>query len=314
MATMLSGAGIMDGALLLVAANEECPQPQTREHLMALEIMGLKNIVIVQNKIDLVTRDEALKNYNKIKEFVKGTIANDAPIIPLSAQHNVNLNFLIGAIQEIIKTPKRDTIKDPIMFVARSFDVNKPGSEIQKLIGGVLGGSLHEGVLKVGDKIEISPGRSVQFQGVEKWIPLKAEIIDIKTANSSVKEVYPGGSIAILTKLDPSIVKSDQLSGNLVGLQGKIPKILMELTLEPKLLERVVGVKEDIKVEPIKKGEALMLNVNATTTAGIVMNLEKNKVHVKLKKPICASNDSKMVISRRIDNRWRLIGTALIKN
>ena len=88
----------------------------------------------------------------------------------------------------------------------------------------------------------------------------------------------------------------------------------MELTLEPKLLERVVGVKEDIKVEPIKKGEALMLNVNATTTAGIVMNLEKNKVHVKLKKPICASNDSKMVISRRIDNRWRLIGTALIKN
>ncbi|MCK5261591.1 MAG: GTP-binding protein, partial [Thermoplasmatales archaeon] len=55
MATMLSGAAIMDGAVLVIAANEQCPQPQTREHLTALEIAGTKNIVIVQNKIDLVS-------------------------------------------------------------------------------------------------------------------------------------------------------------------------------------------------------------------------------------------------------------------
>ena len=107
MATMLSGAAIMDGALLLVAANEKCPQPQTREHLMALEIIGVKNIVIVQNKIDLVSREQALKNYREIKEFVKGTIAENAPVIPISAQHNVNISKLIEAIEEIIKTPER---------------------------------------------------------------------------------------------------------------------------------------------------------------------------------------------------------------
>src|SRR3989344_3879582 len=72
MATMLSGAAIMDGALLLIAANEECPQPQTKEHLMALEIIGIKQIVIVQNKIDLVSKEEALENYKQIKDFVKG--------------------------------------------------------------------------------------------------------------------------------------------------------------------------------------------------------------------------------------------------
>src|SRR3989338_7865733 len=72
MATMLAGATIMDGALLLVAANEECPQPQTREHLMALEILGIKSLVIVQNKIDLVDEEKALKNYEQIKNFVKG--------------------------------------------------------------------------------------------------------------------------------------------------------------------------------------------------------------------------------------------------
>src|SRR3989338_10437078 len=49
MATMLSGATIMDAALLLISANEECPQLQTKEHLMALEIIGVKKIIIVQN-------------------------------------------------------------------------------------------------------------------------------------------------------------------------------------------------------------------------------------------------------------------------
>ena len=73
MATMLSGATIMDGALLLVAANEQCPQPQTREHLQALEIIGIKNLIIVQNKIDMVGEEQALKNYQQIKSFIKGS-------------------------------------------------------------------------------------------------------------------------------------------------------------------------------------------------------------------------------------------------
>src|SRR3989338_8484507 len=81
MATMLSGAAIMDGALLLVAANEECPQPQTKEHLMALELVGIKQIIIVQNKTDLVTKEIFLSNFEQIKEFVKGTIEENAPII-----------------------------------------------------------------------------------------------------------------------------------------------------------------------------------------------------------------------------------------
>src|SRR3989338_5284649 len=107
MATMLSGATIMDGALLLISANESCPQPQTREHLMALQIIGIKNIVIVQNKIDLVTEEDALLNYQQIKAFVKGTPYENAPIVPISAQSRVNIDALIQAIQESIPTPAR---------------------------------------------------------------------------------------------------------------------------------------------------------------------------------------------------------------
>ena len=100
MATMLSGAALMDGALLLVAANEKCPQPQTKEHLMALSIIGIDKIIIVQNKIDIVTREQAIENYKQIKEFVKGTIAENAPIIPISANRGVNIDMLIEAIEE----------------------------------------------------------------------------------------------------------------------------------------------------------------------------------------------------------------------
>ena len=116
MATMLAGATIMDGALLLISAAEKCPQPQTREHIMALQIAGIKNVIVVQNKIDLVERDEALKNYEQIKEFLKGTDYEKSPVIPISARYNINIGSLIEAIEKFIPTPKRDPKKEPLLF------------------------------------------------------------------------------------------------------------------------------------------------------------------------------------------------------
>jgi translation initiation factor 2 subunit 3 len=313
MATMLAGATIMDGALLLVAANEKCPQPQTREHLMALQIVGIKNIIVIQNKIDLVKEDEALKNYNEIKAFLKGTDYEDAPIIPISAVHNINIDALIQAIQETIPTPKRDGSANPVMVVARSFDVNRPGTEITKIVGGVLGGSLKQGVIKKGQQIEIRPGYGVEERNQKIWKPLTTKIIDIKTGGSSVEEAGPGGRIGVLTNLDPSVVKSDRLTGNVVGLPGKLPPVWQQFTLRTSLLDRVVGSAEDLKVEPLKKLEALMLNVNSAATVGIVMDLHKDMIKCTLKLPVCAEKGSRVTISRRIGNRFRLIGYGTIE-
>lgn len=308
MATMLSGSAIMDCALLVIAANEECPQPQTREHLMALEISGIKNIIIVQNKIDLVSKEEAEKNFNQIKKFVEGSIAKDAPIIPISAQHDINIDALIEAIEINFKTPKRDLSKDPIMFVARSFDINKPGSEIDKLVGGILGGALKQGILKANDEIEIRPGIKIEKEGKTIWQPLETTIVGLKTGSDSINEVCPGGSIAVLTELDPFLLKSDSLTGNVVGHPKKLPEVFYELNLEPKLLERIVGSKDNLVVAPIKKDEHLMLNVNSATTIGTVTEIKKNIIHVKLRIPICATKDDRITISRVLNNRWRLIG------
>src|SRR2546422_914471 len=108
MVTMLSGAAIMDGALYVVSSNVKYPQAQDREHLLAANMIGLRRIVIVQNKIDVVDRARARENYNEIVEFTRNTVAEGAPIIPVSAQHQLNMDALIGAIQERIPTPSRD--------------------------------------------------------------------------------------------------------------------------------------------------------------------------------------------------------------
>lgn len=313
MATMLAGATIMDGAMLLIAANEKCPQPQTREHLMALKISGIKNVVVVQNKIDLVTEEEALENYEQIKEFLKGTDFEKSPIIPISAQLKVNIDALIEAIEKVIPTPKRDLKKEPMMLVARSFDINKPGSDPMKMVGGVLGGAIAQGKIKDGQEIEIRPGFKVEKEGQVHYEPYVTKVISVITGGNKVKEVIPGGNIGVQTMLDPSVVKSDQLAGSVAGNKGKLPPVWEKIKLETHLLERVVGVKEELNVEPVKLSEILMLNVNSAATVGTVTDLSKNEIACTLKLPICAQVGARITISRRVANRFRLIGYGVIK-
>ncbi len=313
MATMLSGAAIVDGALLLVAANEKCPQPQTKEHLMALHISGIKNIIIIQNKIDLVSYEEALENYQQIKEFLAPTEYKDIPIIPISARANANIGVLLKAIQELIPTPLRDMKKEPLMLVARSFDINKPGIKPEKLVGGVLGGTVRQGKFVVGQDIEIVPGYMVEEKNKKIWKPLLTKIVQIFSGGQPVDQISPGGSMAISTTLDPTIVKSDSLTGSLVGLPGKLPPLHYQITLDTHLLERVVGTKEETEVKPLAKGEVLMLNVNSAATVGVVLDPSKKNSTCALKKPICANVGDRITISRRMGDRFRLIGYGILK-
>ncbi len=312
MATMLSGAAIMDGAILVIAADESCPQPQTREHLAATEIIGIKNIVIVQSKIDIVNEKRARESYEEIKNFVKGTIAENAPIIPVSAQHRVNIDVLIQALEEFIPTPKRDETKTPMMYVVRSFDVNKPGTPIEKLEGGVIGGTIVQGKFVFGDEIEIRPGITTEKEEKNAYNPLFSEIVSLHAGGRNVEEAHCGGLVGIGTLLDPSLSKADGLTGNMVGKSGMLPKTLSELTLETHILERAVGTKELIKVEEISMGETLLLHVGAAITVGKVTSIKKDTVTVKLTRQVCARADSRVAISRKITGRWRFIGYGMI--
>ena len=311
MATMLSGANIMDCALLLISATEPCPQPQTQEHVKALEIMGQKNVIVVQNKIDLIDEKKAVKHHKEIQEFLAKTEYKKAPIIPISALHNINVDALIDAVMAV-PLPKHDKTKPPLMFVARSFDINKPGTKPAKLQGGVLGGVLRQGSLKDGDEIEILPGYNVEEKNMQVWKPLTSKVTALMAGGETAKTAVPGGSFACLTMLDPNVVKSDKLAGTVVGLKGKLPPVWNDATLETHLLERTVGAKDGLVVDPIKIGELLMLNVNSTATVGHVKELGKGKVKVSLRRPVCADKGSRMAISRNIGQRWRLIGYGIL--
>ena len=313
MATMLSGAAVMDGAILVIAADEPCPQPQTREHLAAIEIVGVKNLVVAQNKIDIVDEERALESYQEIVEFVKGSVAGEAPIIPVSAQHSLNIDVLLQAVEERIPTPKRSPTKSPRMHVVRSFDINRPGTPAEKLTGGVIGGTIIQGTFKSGDEIEIRPGVRTEKHGKTFYESLFSEIISLHAGGKSVKEARSGGLVGVGTLLDPSLTKADGLIGNLVGKPDMLPPTLYEVVSDIHLFERAVGTKELIEVDRIRMGEQLLLDVGTSITLGSVVSVKKDVATLKLRRPFCAEEGFRAAISRKIAGRWRLIGYGILK-
>ena len=313
MATMLSGAAIMNGALLVIAANQKCPQPQTVEHLMALNITGIKNIIIVQNKIDIVSEKRAMDNYREIKDFVKGTSAEEAPIIPVSAHHDINVDVLIEAIEKIVPTPTFYPEKPPKMYIARSFDINKPGTIPSDLKGGVIGGSLIQGKLSIGDEIEILPGIYLSEGNKVGYDPLYTEVVSLISGGKQWNEIKPGGLVGIGTKLDPTLTKNDGLLGRMAGKPGTLPPVVYELSVETHLLERVVGSREEKHVDKIRTKEVLMLNIGTLVTVGIVKSAREDMIDILLKYPAVVEKDQRIAINRRIMNKWRLIGYGIVR-
>ena len=315
MAVMISGAAIMDGALLLVAANESCPQAQTREHLAALQIAGINNIVVVQNQVDLVTRERAVESYNEILSFIDGTIAEGSPIVPVSAHHDVNLDMLIRAIEDTIPSPVIDSEEKGLMYVARSFDVNRPGLRPSKLKGGIVGGSIVEGSFNVGDSILIAPGRRIVEGSKTRWEPLKTVIENIQAGGLDLETAHAGGLCGIATPLDPMSTKADDLSGQVMARDGELPPVWESLDLKLELLDKMVsGVDGDEGlVKPLQSNEMLMVNSATATSVGSVSSTKKGEAKLALRLPICAKKGSRITLSRRVGARWRLIGHGTIK-
>ncbi len=310
MATMLSGAALMDGALLLIAANESCPQPQTREHLYALDIIGVHKVVVVQNKIDLLPPEKTAENYQQIRQFLQGTPIASAPVVPISANHKVNIDALIATIEETIPTPPRDLAKPPLMYVARSFDVNRPGTLPKDLRGGILGGSLVQGHLKVGEDIEIRPGFSATPGSTTE--SLHSKITSLISGGQEWDELRPGGLAAIGTTLDPSLTKGDGLTGRLVGTAGTLPPVSQKIRLKATLLDRVLGAERETKVEKIRTNETLAVTVGTTIAPGKVTSARGDEVELSLGRAVTVFPQSRVAISRRI-NAWRLIGYGIVE-
>jgi translation initiation factor 2 subunit 3 len=320
MATMLNGAAVMDAALLLVAGNETCPQPQTSEHLAAVEIMRLENIIILQNKVDLVKPDAAMAQHDQIRKFVAGTVADSAPVIPISAVMKYNIDVVCEYLVHKIPVPVRDFTSVPRLIVIRSFDVNKPGQDVSNLQGGVAGGSIIQGVLRVGDEIEVRPGIVTKSDkdGAMKCSPIYSKIGSLYAEHNDLQYAVPGGLIGVGTKIDPTLTRADRLVGQVLGLKGQLPDVFAEIEISYYLLRRLLGVKtsdggKQAKVQKLTKAEILMVNIGSTATGGKVIAVKNDLAKIALTQPVCTQEGEKIALSRRVDKHWRLIGWGQIR-
>jgi len=319
MATMLNGAAVMDAALLLIAGNESCPQPQTSEHLAAIEIMKLKHILILQNKIDLVKESQAKEQYDQILKFVQGTVAEGAPVIPISAQLKYNIEVIAEYVVNKIPIPMRDFTSEPRLIIIRSFDVNKPGCEVEDLKGGVAGGSILRGVLTVGQEIEVRPGLvSKDNEGKLTCKPIRSRIVSLFAEQNELMYAVPGGLIGVGTMIDPTLSRADRMVGQVLGGVNALPEIFIELEISYFLLRRLLGVrtegdKKGAKVQKLSKNEVLMVNIGSLSTGGRVLAVKADLAKISLTNPVCTEVGEKIALSRRVEKHWRLIGWGQIR-
>jgi translation initiation factor 2 subunit 3 len=309
MATAIAGSNIIDAALFVISATEPCPMPQTKEHLMLINALGLKTAIIAQTKIDIAGKEQAMKNYAQIKSFIKGSSIESAKIIPVMPNRNINVDVLLEELAKL-ELPKRDTESDPIMYIARSFDVNRPGSKIHDLQGGIIGGSIMRGKFKVGDEIEIRPGVNVSKgskQARETYKPIITKIESLESGINSLDDAIAGGLIAIGTDLDPSITKADGLVGQIVGHVGKLPETSYQVVLKYESLNR-----DDIPKQGFKPEEPLLLGIGTSTNVGYVKTSKKNALTVELRHAACVDKTAKISVLRNFNQRWRLSGYGTI--
>ena len=299
MTTMLSGAALMNGAVLVIAANEKCPQPQTVEHLTAIRMAGIENLVVAQNKIDLVEKKEAMESKKNISSFLEENDYKNIPIIPIAANFSGNIDLLIEGIEEHIPTPKFELEKPLLMYCARSFDINKPGASAEELQGGVVGGTIIQGTAKIGTKILIRPG--IEDQEV------LTEIRSLSTSSGKLKQAIPGGLIAIGTGLDSSLTQNDRMRGQVAGTKESLPKATTTLNVEINYIKRLVT-----NIDPkIKHNEPVVLTIGTMAVVGTVANSSDKKAKISLKNSVVVLPGQKIAVSKKNAGRWQLVAYAV---
>src|SRR3989344_678574 len=234
-------------------------------------------------------------------------IADNSPIIPVSAQQKINIDKVYKILAEA-EIPLREVKSEPVFIIARSFDINKPGTSASELHGGVLGGSLMKGILKVGDEIEIKPGLNVIEKNQKIYETVKTRIVSLQRGEHKVKEAGPGGSLAIETELDMTLTKADNLSGCVAGLNGKLPDISHNIKIKAQHFKEVLGMEEHVDVEDFKPSEMLMLSVNTSISVGRVKTVKDGILDLELNIPIVPFKEDNVGIARNIKGHWRLIG------
>jgi len=257
MSTMLNGTSVMDYTILVEStANSNFPAPQTIEHFKCIKSMGITNIMTILNKIDLIKKDKAIELCDKLQKFLDNHKC-DSKIIPTSATHEINMDIICMILANLPKPQRNiDKIKMPII---RSFNINKPGTLIKDLHGGVVGGSIQYGIINKYDDLYLVPGMIYQEDDIYKVKPIKCKVESINSEKNNLEKATSGGLIGIRMNIDPGLTADDGLIGNV-------------------LVDKIDGI--------ITNKFQLKTNVKLSRKNTYVFNINSNNINGKILKPV----------------------------
>lgn len=310
MSNMLCGASVIDMAFLVEAANAKViPQPQTLEHLIAIQHTDVEDTVIIQNKCDLVKKESILSNKSQIEDFVDDITNNELPIIPIIAQTGANIEYVGRYLSNKLVNYDKD-INLPLQInIIRTFDVNKPNITMDKLTGGVLGGSITQGLLKKDQIIQISPGIcSRNKDNSWKVEPLFTKVNSINSEKNSMSYAIPGGLIGVGTTLDPAYTKGNKLIGQIITNPGKHLPIVSIITIKYSSFRRVSKISKSLSTNEVVKVGIISNHVSATV---IDWDKKKKLIKLQLAMPACI-NDSNVSIMKKIDKNYKIFSVGKV--
>lgn len=202
---MLAGAGGIDLALLVVAADEGF-MPQTREHLGILSLLNISEGIIVVTKKDMVDEDWLEIVCDEVRQEVQGTFLENAQIIPVSSYTGEGIEQLRQAIFTMIdqKTQIKNLDVPFRIPVDRIFSVEGFGT--------VITGTLIEGTMKVGDPVTVYPSR------------IESRIRNLQVHSQDVQEAYAGQRVAVNLA---GLKKTDLNKGDVIAVPGSMHTTMM---------------------------------------------------------------------------------------
>jgi translation initiation factor 2 subunit 3 len=326
MQVMLNGTCVANSTIIVESVtNDIIPSQQTTEHINAANILNLKNALVCMNKVDLVSETILREKMSMLKKSLKGTIGEFSPIVPIVANYGINKDIVCEYLCTRIHEEIKDFDSDVKMIIIRSFNINKQNTQIKNMLGGVIGGSIIKGILKIGDMIEILPGiintynelknkttigeknkKNKKNKRKKKWLytPLISRVESINSENNNLDIAIPGGLIGVRLLIDPCFVVRDRLIGNILhpipeNCKDNKYKIFEKIYVSLKLLD-------DNELQLIKQSD-LVINHNG---CDVKCKATKYKYHKNYKcnliglelldRPICSEINDHVAISKVI--------------
>lgn len=292
MSTMISGASVMDAVILVISANDTCPQKQTLEHLKVVELLGIDNIIVCHNKLDLITMEKAIIHKKSVDLFLSNTRVKN--IIPISVQSEININYLLEELINIKpKTPHNFDILR--MSIIRTFKNCLPGTEPQQLKGGILGGSIVSGELTKNQMVEIRPGIVYNNEQGTSIKPIITTIINIQSQNTHLENASSGGLIGLETTLDSVYTMSNKLVGHILGKPNTLPSVynIIKIKFNP-----IFELENNLPpLKSLKKKKLTIICISVETDAEIInIDKENESFTLKLENPICIEKNQKISV------------------